>query len=299
MARKKKSDNGLEKIKKRVEVVVKERPSHKEVLEFFKEVMTEQYMVKSKIKTAPVEIDEEDLKARILEGFPLVEKRALTLDIPSATRLFKRLCKILSRNKKASHDVELVTKALRNKEIDILELLKQAGSENGDYISDLSEKLKVKEDVLFFLAKNSIKPIFEAYAEDLKRFVDQERWWKGYCPICGSEPLIAELKEEGARFLVCSSCGFEWRFNRLKCPFCGNENHERLRYFYTEKEGKVYRVDVCEECKRYIKTVDTKELGEEEIIPLLEDISTLYLDILAQKEGYTKERSPSGLTVNA
>lgn len=298
MGRKEKSDNGVDKIKKRAEAIIKERPSHKEVLEFFKEVMTEQYKIKPKVKTAPLEINEEDMKEKIRQGFPLVEKRALTLDIPLSTRLFRRLCKVLSRNKKASHDAEQITRALRNKEIDILELFKQADSDNSEYISTLSKKLKVKEDVLSFLVKNSIKPMFEAYANELKGHVDQETWWRGYCPICGSEPFIAEFREEGARFLVCSSCGYEWRFTRLKCPFCENDNHEKLRYFYTEKEGKAYRVDVCEKCKRYIKTVDTKELGEE-VIPLLEDIGTLHLDILARDEGYKKERITSGLATNA
>jgi len=60
----------------------------------------------------------------------------------------------------------------------------------------------------------------------------------------------------------------------------------------------VYRVDVCEKCKRYIKTIDTKEIGEE-VIPLIEDIGTLHLDILAQKEGYKKEGKTSELTTNA
>lgn len=299
MPRKKKSDNGAEKIKKRVASMVKERPSHKEVLEFFKDIVTEQYSILSKVKTAPIEIAGEDFKEKILQGFPLVEKKALTLDVPSATRLFKRLCKIMSLNKKASQDIERITQAYKTKEIDLKELFKQTDSGKDDYITALSKKLGVKEDVLLFLTRNSIKPIFEAYANELKKYVDQERWWKGYCPICGSEPFMAELKEEGARFLVCSSCSFEWRFNRLKCPFCENENHERLRYFYIEKEGKVYRVDVCEECKRYIKTIDIKELGEEKIIPLLEDIGTLHLDIVAQKEGYTKEGKTSGLTTNA
>ena len=295
---KKKTDNGVEKIKKRVELMVKDRPSHKEVLEFFADVVAEQYTIRSKVKTAPIQIEEEDLKAKIIEGFPLVEKRALTLDVPSATRLFKRLCKILSRNKKSSQDAEQITRALKNKEIDLMELFKQTDSENSDYITALSKKLGVKEDVLLFLSRNSIKPIFEAYANELKSYVDQERWWKGYCPICGSEPFMAELREEGARFLVCSSCSYEWRFNRLKCPFCENEDHKELRYFHTEKEGKAYRVDVCEKCKRYIKTIDTNELGVE-VIPLLEDAGTLHLDILAQNEGFTKEGKTSGLTTNA
>ena len=300
MDKKRNPNKAKDKIKKRVETIVKERPSHKQVLGFFEDIINEQYLTLPKIKIVPVEIDKEDAKSKIIQGFPLVEKRTLVLDIPSATRLFRRLCKILSKNKKATCDAELITQAMRNKKIDLPELLKQV--ENNEYITTLSKKLQVKEDVLLFLARNSIKPIYETYAKELKDYVDQERWWKGYCPICGSEPYIAELKSEGgaegARFLVCSSCNFEWRFNRLKCPFCENEDHKKLRYFYAEKEGRAYRVDVCEKCKRYIKTIDTNKLGID-FIPLLEDIGTLHLDILAQKEGYKKEKKTSGLTTNA
>jgi len=298
LPRKKKSDNSAEKIKKRATAMVKEKPSHKEILEFFKDVVKEQHTIRSKVNTAPLDIDEEDFKRKIVEGFPLVEKRALTLDIPSATRLFKRLCKIMSHSKKASRDAERITQALRNKEIDLLQLFKQIDSDGNQYIDDLAKKLGIKEDIMAFLVRSSMKPVYEAYAIQLGKYVDQEKWWRGYCPICGSEPSLAEFKEEGARFLVCSSCSYEWRFNRLKCPFCENADHEKLRYFYTEKEGKAYRVDVCEKCKRYIKTIDVNEVGEEVVLPL-EDIALLHLDILAQKEGYSKEGKPSGLATNA
>jgi FdhE protein len=291
LPKKKKSENGTEKIKKRVAAMVKERPSHKDVLNFFKDIITEQYTILSKVKNAPLQINEEDIKEKLLQGFPLTEKRTLKLDIPSAIRLFKRLCKVMSHNNKASKDVERITLALKNKEIDFLKLFKYIDSNGNEYVADMAKKLNVKEDVLTFLIKNSIRPIFEAYANELKNYIDQGKWLKGYCPICGSEPYIAELKNEGgsegARFLVCSSCNFEWRFNRLNCPFCENGDHKKLRYFYTEKEGRAYRVDVCEKCKRYIKTVDTNEVGE--VMPLLEDIGTLHLDVLAQDEGYTKE----------
>ncbi|HBR22045.1 MAG TPA: hypothetical protein DD713_05685, partial [Nitrospiraceae bacterium] len=60
-----------------------------------------------------------------------------------------------------------------------------------------------------------------------------------------------------------------------------------LRYFNTEADGKGYRVDVCEECKKYIKTIDLREL-KEEVTPLIEDIGTLHLDIIAEKEGYKR-----------
>jgi FdhE protein len=292
LPRKKKSDSNAEKIKKRVAAIVKERPSHKEVLGFFKDVLTEQYAIRSKVKSIPVEIDEEDAKSKMREGFPLVEKSALTLDVPSATRMFKRLCKILSSNRKAATDVDKISKALRSKKIDLLELFKHMDSDHTEYIDALSKKLGVKQETLLFLAKNSIKPILEAYAEGLRKYVDQERWWRGYCPICGSEPFIAEIRKDGARFLICSSCGYDWRFKRLQCPFCEKEEPKGYKYFYAEKEGKAYRIDVCENCKRYIKTIDTNELGEE-VIPIVEDAGTLFLDVLAQNEGYTKERTNS------
>jgi FdhE protein len=302
MKKKKKSVNSAEKIKNRVATIIKERPSHKKILGFFKDVLTEQYKIKSKIKTTLVEINEQDVNVKINEGFPLVDKKELTIDIASATKLFRRLCKVLSRNTKALKDSERIRQAMRKKEINFEELFKQAIVDNEEYIVNLSKKLKLKNGLLSFLARSSIKPIFEAYANEFKGYVDQDHWWRGYCPICGSEPSLAKLRNEGgaegARFLVCSICSYEWRFTRLKCPFCENDDHEKLRYFYAEKEGRAYRVDVCEKCKRYIKTIDTKELGEE-VIPPIEDIGTLHLDIVAQKEGYTKEGKTSGLTTNA
>jgi FdhE protein len=78
-----------------------------------------------------------------------------------------------------------------------------------------------------------------------------------------------------------------WRFKRVVCPFCGNDDSKKLRFFNTETDGKAYRVDVCEECKKYIKTIDLREV-QEEVIPLIDDIGTLHLDIIAEKEGYKR-----------
>ncbi|MEW6067973.1 MAG: formate dehydrogenase accessory protein FdhE [Nitrospirota bacterium] len=294
----KKSENMIHKVKKRIDDIIKELPSHREVLEFIKDVLIEQYKIKPKIKITPVDIDKVNLKGKNQEGFPLVEKRELQLDNASASRLFKRLCKVLNHNKKAVRDVKQISQALRSKHINLTELFKHAVAEDVEYIIALSKNLKIKEDILSFLIINSIKPIFEAYANELKCYVDQEKWWKGYCPICGSEPFIGESREEGERFLVCSSCSYAWRFMRQKCPFCENENHKELRHFYTEKKGNAYRVDVCEKCKRYVKTVDTHEMGEE-VMPIVEDMGTLYLDVLAQKEGYSREKTVSGISINA
>jgi len=281
-----KSYDLIEKLKKRIDALIGERTSHKEILEFLKEVMIEQYKIKPKLKTVPIKIGDEKMNA-LTDGLPLLDRRDLNLDTASAARLFNRLCKVLSRRKETAGEAGRISHALRNKDINFLELFKQIGIENNEYLSALSKKLKVKDDLLSFLAGSSIRPIFEAYASQLKGYVGQEMWWRGYCPICGSMPFLAEFREEGERFLACSLCGFEWRFMRLKCPFCENEDHKRLRYFYTKGEGPANRVDVCEICKKYIKTLDTRGMTEE-TVPIIEDMGTLYLDVLAQKEGYMR-----------
>ncbi|HOG08797.1 MAG TPA: formate dehydrogenase accessory protein FdhE, partial [Syntrophales bacterium] len=110
-------------------------------------------------------------------------------------------------------------------------------------------------------------------------------WDEGYCPICGREPKIGQIRdEEGRRCLFCSQCGYEWTFRRIKCPFCGNDEQQSLAYFTIEDEER-YRVDVCNVCKRYLKIVDFRQTQETPNLDV-EDIATLHLDMLATEEGY-------------
>jgi FdhE protein len=282
------SNNTLDQLRIRIDEIVKERPSHKEALEFLKEVMAEQYRMRTEIKITPVSVGREKTQA-LMEGVPLLDKKVLSFDVPSSTKLFKKLCGFLGRKEDTSMDAKRLSRALRNKDLDLMELFNNLMTQDGEYKHAISRKLKVNEDLLLFLAENSVRPIFRAYANELKGHVDQETWQRGYCPICGAIPLIAELREDGARFLICSLCGFEWRFARLKCPSCGNDDHETLRYFYAESTGKANRIDVCEKCKNYVKTFDIKEMVGE-IIPIIEDMGTLYLDVLAQQGGYVRGR---------
>jgi FdhE protein len=286
---KKKKPKELDRIIKRIDVIEKKRPSHKEILEFFKDIIKEQYKIKPLIKVELGDINEETAKRQMREGFPLIDKKEIKLDIDSATTLFKNICMALRKNnKKIAPEIKGIRKALRKKEIDLQELFKKLVAGDKAYLDSIGEKIELGKWLLLFLARSSINPVLEAYAERLKGYVEQESWWRGYCPVCGSEPVIAELRiDAGERFLLCSSCGFQWRFKRLACPFCGNEDHEKLRHFYTDAEGKAYRVDVCDECKKYIKTIDIRELREE-VIPLVEDMGTLHLDIIAQNEGYKR-----------
>ncbi|NWF75152.1 MAG: formate dehydrogenase accessory protein FdhE [Nitrospirae bacterium] len=292
---KRKKPNELDRIIHRIDVIEKNRPSYKEILEFFKDIVKQQYKIKSLINVEAVDINRETVKKQMMEGFPLIDKNEIKLDMDSATTLFKKICRTIQRkNKKIAPEIKKINQALRHNKIEVQELFKKLLSGDKEYFDSIGKNngSYFNKWLLIFLAQNSINPVLEAYADRIKGYVEQDSWRKGYCPVCGSEPLMGKIKNvegvEGAKFLICSSCGFEWRFDRILCPFCGNGDHKKLRHFYIEKEGKGYRVDVCDICKKYIKTIDLREL-KIDVIPHVEDIGTIHLDIIAQNEGYKRD----------
>ena len=140
-------------------------------------------------------------------------------------------------------------------------------------------------DLVELFLEESLRPELEKVADKYRDQIEASSWEEGYCPVCGKEPKIGQIKDdENRRYLFCNQCGFEWSFMRIRCPFCGNEDQQELAYFTVEDDER-YRVDVCNACKRYIKMVDFRESKE---IPNLdvEDIATLHLDMLANDEGY-------------
>ena len=108
------------------------------------------------------------------------------------------------------------------------------------------------------------------------------------CPFCKRKPGVGVLRplgDGGQRSLVCSFCLAEWEFRRIVCPGCGGENHAKLPV-YTAEELKHVRVEGCDSCRSYIKTVDLTKSGLAE--PIVDEMASIPLDLWAQKQGYTK-----------
>lgn len=108
------------------------------------------------------------------------------------------------------------------------------------------------------------------------------------CPYCNRKPgvgILRPLGDGGQRFLSCAFCLAEWEFRRLLCPGCGEEDNAKLPIYRAEDYPEV-RVECCDTCKTYLKTVDLTRNGLAE--PVVDEIASIPLDLWAQERGYMK-----------
>lgn len=108
------------------------------------------------------------------------------------------------------------------------------------------------------------------------------------CPRCGSAPLLGVLRPEGdggKRRLLCSFCLQEWDFRRIYCPACGEEDEKMLPVYIAEQFPQI-RVECCDTCKTYVRSIDLTKDGH--AIPIVDDLAALPLTLWAQEHNYTR-----------
>jgi FdhE protein len=273
-------------VEKLVEVLKELRPAYKILLEFYGKVFSAQEDSRGQIKIEPIHIPENILSAKLKGELPLIHMTEFVIDKETSGRLFKTICTIaLSANETMAVSAQNVLKAMDKRRIDSSRLFDHLLAENDAYFEEIAGEFEIEQKVLVSLVYSSIKPSIAFCAYQLSSYLDPNHvWGKGYCPICGNLPGLAALEKEGARFMFCSFCWHKWQVQRVFCPFCENEDPQTLQYFYSEEEQD-YRVDTCNQCNKYIKTVDTRKINRS-LYPPLEQVATLHLDMKAEEMGF-------------
>jgi hypothetical protein len=110
-------------------------------------------------------------------------------------------------------------------------------------------------------------------------------WNRGYCPFCGSWPVLIE-SIDGTRQLRCSFCALQWALPERACVYCGNAG-EGFLSAAPDIDRPQRRVELCADCGNYTKVIDAAELTP---FPLLaiEDLASMDLDAGAMNRGYQR-----------
>jgi FdhE protein len=137
-----------------------------------------------------------------------------------------------------------------------------------------------------FLPRAFLQPYAEHLAAD--RAEEDTAKFPSLCPLCGARPLLGVLRPEGdggKRFLLCSFCLREWEFRRIFCSTCGEETETKLPVYVAEQFPYI-RVEACETCKFYLRTIDLTTDGN--AVALVDDLAALPLSLWAEEHGYSR-----------
>lgn len=164
--------------------------------------------------------------------------------------------------------------------------LEAAASHQPAQIDGLAAAVGVPRGALHSLAGPATMPLLRACRTTRGSIPDG--WTHGYCPLCGAWPALAEARGlEGSRQLRCGRCGGDWRFDWLRCPYCGNAEHTALGELVSETAGNTRKIETCLRCRGYLKTVMT--LTARSLADLaIEDAATVAFDMAAIDAGFAR-----------
>jgi len=268
--------------------LAKAREQHEELAEllsFYYDLYEVQYEAKADLPTPEVR-DQVAMNWRLQGGIPQLSFDQLELEAEPFARLVDLIAVVLLR-----HNPGWELEREEGRPEDLLVLARQV-FETWDTLTSprpAEDEAAGDSDAApetphpWFLAVGfGLAPYLQLAADAIGPELDQTLWTEGYCPICGGRPNFAVLEDpSGLRHLVCSRCNFLWVHQRLGCPFCGSENKQT---YYPSEDG-IYRLYVCPDCNRYLKTMDLRGLFRP-AHPVVERLLTVGMDLTAQQEGY-------------
>jgi FdhE protein len=142
-----------------------------------------------------------------------------------------------------------------------------------------------------FFSKVALQPYAHYLAVNDVRPIDRDvAGVRNSCPFCGGAPQLSILVsagdgDGGGRQLQCGTCFTTWPLRRVLCAHCGEEDERRLGYYHSPTFDHL-RVDACDTCQHYLKTVDLTRLGI--AVPIVDEVAGAALDLWAIEHAYQK-----------
>lgn len=230
--------------------------------------------VQMRIATASVSFTSEEIASRLSSGQPLITFDRLPVDWNEARLLFRQITDVLRRHDAIDASAAATLQDL-GRSPDLVTYARRWFEEGSS-----GAGIEMLDEVLGW----AMRPFLVRTAEVLQPRTTFGAWKRGVCPICGGEPDFACITSAGERLLICCRCQTRWPTEPIACPFCGENDRQRITSFATP-DG-TYRVTACQSCRRYLKTLDGRR-ARRAVIPAVDSIATLPLDAVVMQRGFT------------
>jgi FdhE protein len=268
-----------------LERAIEQNPHSKELLKAFGPIIARQRQLVNSIKLAKLDYSSID-KAKLRAGVSVIQQINLFASDDPFTEIALSLTEAVKEAlPKLAEELYRLSDLIANGKLCLADYFKVHSSEVNDAMDAWENTLQISPSNASFLLSLVARVLLERRANEATAALGEFAWEKGYCPICGEFPSIALIEEEGGkRFLHCSSCGQDWRFTRVVCPYCEKEAQQAMDYYYVENKTQESAF-ICDQCKKYLVTLyRAGRLHARDM-----DISAIaltHLDMIMQDKGY-------------
>jgi FdhE protein len=242
----------------------------------------------------------ERLVARLGAGIPVLHEEPLFIDVGFALNLLDRLVRSTREAGCQGTDsrAESIREALMGARLDAEQVFAEAFVQHPDHLAQLAVAGGASARTLARLAERTVAPLRHGYARGLEPVLKTtDSWREGYCPVCGSWPVMADAETHAASGgFRCAACGTGWRLADRRCPFCGTNDSRHLAVVELERTtGPLLGVQLCDACGRYLKLAEPLD-GIPSALLAFEDLGSRSLDHAALARGFERP-SVSGFTL--
>jgi len=277
------NDDRISMIESLMDDVIEKNPHSRDMLNAFRPIMMERIRLveKLELKTAePPKIDGRKLRA----GVPVIRQAMLFHhDDPWAEIALSLIPAMKQGFPALQDDLSKLEELAKNKTISIYDYFRSYLADGDAVVAGWVSEFNVSAAAVALMLGTITRIILEKRTQHIKwKWGD---WEKGYCPVCGTFPSIAMIKEKIAeRWLHCSQCGYEWKFSRVLCPYCEHEACKEMPFFFVEGNDKECAF-ACDKCKRYLITLT--RMSDLIIRDLdISAVSLTHLDLIMQEKGF-------------
>lgn len=275
----------MDTVKGIIDRELEKHPHHRALIEAFRPV----FMARAGLfehlklgKTVPFTIDE----TRFRDGVPIaVQSSLFQSDDPWQEAVLTMVSAAKEGFPALTDDLSRFEDAVREGKIAVSDVFTADQAAGEPMLIAWAETFSIAPAAMSLVLQQAARVVLSIRGRAMAELLKDIPWEKGYCPICGTFPSMAIIGEKiGERRLHCSSCGHDWRFSRVICPYCEHEGQEGMNFFLIENKAQETAF-TCDQCRRYLITLhrvsDINELDLDIVA-----MGLIHLDVIMQEKNF-------------
>ena len=226
-----------------------------------------------------------DINKKIKSGHHIITPQHLIIDEKELDDIFDEILPVIKKYYNDSKELKRLEDLNDKRKFSIKVLVEKIVARNEENWQKLATELNVSKNILRKVGEYISAPYLELCAEYFNKKLKKQKWEQPFCPICGSYPSMAIVNDKkDYRILWCRLCDTEWKFKKDTCPFCLTNKLKQIKYIFPPEKSP-NRIDACDKCKRYLKTIDEQLIIKKPNL-VVENLASYRHDLIALQQGY-------------